>query len=169
MVHGNGAITLLIHLLPQHGIIHGNCAKIWEQILPWLNQRIKTSFLPTCWGILAGAGMGGLGCIGKLITNFIASMTAQRREIIRIGAMAIQVTVEAMKIVCIMQNVTLIMENGMTLLAQGPTPLLSARGQFRRKQLQIHMQLCICSEFPFPYSASCCPSSRTFSPFNLFW
>ena len=113
--------------------------------------------------------MGGLGCIGKLITNFIASMTAQRREIIRIGAMAIQVTVEAMKIVCIMQNVTLIMENGMTLLAQGPTPLLSARGQFRRKRLQIHMQLCICSEFPFPYSASCCPSSRTFSPFNLFW
>ena len=67
----NGAITLLIHLLSQHGIIHGNCAKIWEQILPWLNRRIKTSFLLTCWGILAGAGMGGLGCIGKLITNFI--------------------------------------------------------------------------------------------------
>ena len=57
--------------------------------------------------------MDGLGCIGKLITNFIGLMAALRREIIRSGAMATQVTVEAQRIVCIFQEPTM-MENGMT-------------------------------------------------------
>jgi len=29
---------IIIHLLPQHGTIHGDFAKIWEQILLWLHQ-----------------------------------------------------------------------------------------------------------------------------------
>jgi len=29
---------IIIHLLPQHGTIHGDFAKIWEQISLWLNQ-----------------------------------------------------------------------------------------------------------------------------------
>ena len=29
----NHAITLLVHLLPQHGTIHGDFVKIWEQTL----------------------------------------------------------------------------------------------------------------------------------------
>ena len=96
----NRAITLLVHLLPQHGTTHGDFAKIWEQTLLWLNQRMKTSLLPTCWGVLAAAAMDGLGCIGKLISNFIGLMTALRREIIRSGTMASQM-VEAARVVLI--------------------------------------------------------------------
>ena len=40
-------------------------------------------------------------------------MTALRKEIIRTGAMATQVTVEARRIVCIFEEATLA-ENGMT-------------------------------------------------------
>ena len=40
-------------------------------------------------------------------------MTALRKEIIRTGAMATQVTVEARRIVCIFEEATLT-ENGMT-------------------------------------------------------
>jgi len=60
--------------------------------------------------------MDGLGCIGKLITNFIGLMTALRREIIRSGTMASQITVEATRIVLILEETTLV-ENGMTYLA----------------------------------------------------
>ena len=109
----NRVITLLIHLLPQHGRIQGNCAKIWEQTLPWLNQRMKTNLFPTYWEILATTSMDGLDCIGKMITNFIGLMAALRREIIRNGTTVNQMTVEATKIVCIfLREATL--ENGMT-------------------------------------------------------
>ena len=112
----NRAITL-VHRLPQHGTTHGHFARNGEQTLLWLNQRMKTSLLPTCWGVLvAPSAMDGLGCIGKLITNFIGLMTALRREIIRTGTMASQTTVEATRIVLILQEATL-MEHGMTYLA----------------------------------------------------
>ena len=80
----NPATTLLMHLLPQHGTNHGYSAKIWEQTLPWLNQKRKTNLFTTCWEILATTTMDGLGCIGKLI-NFIGLIAALRREILRIG------------------------------------------------------------------------------------
>ena len=104
------AITY-IHL-PQHGTAHEDFAKHLEQTLLWLNQRMKTSFCPSCWGVLvASSAMDGLGCIGKLITNFIGLMTALRREIIRGGTMASQV--EVGRIVCISEEASL-MEHGMT-------------------------------------------------------
>ena len=60
---------------------------------------------------MASSAMDGLGCIGKLITNFIGLMTALRREIIRGGTMASQV--EVGRIVCISEEASL-MEHGMT-------------------------------------------------------
>ena len=63
---------------------------------------------------MASSAMDGLGCIGKLITNFIGLMTALRREIIRGGANTSQV--EVGRIVCILEEATL-MEHGMTYLA----------------------------------------------------
>ena len=80
--------------------------------------------------------MDGLGCIGKPITNFIGLMTALRREIIRGGTMANQV--EAWRIVGILEEANL-RENGMTILAQIPTPLLFASGQFRQGKLQTYI------------------------------
>ena len=109
----NPATTLLMHLLPQHGTNHGDFAKIWEQTLPWLNQRRKTNLFTTCWEIPAATTMDGLGCIGKLIANFIGLIAALWREIFRIGNDANQVMVEAIRIVCISKEATLV-ENGMT-------------------------------------------------------
>ena len=82
--------------------------------------------------------MDGLGCIGKPITNFIGLMAALRREIIKGGTMANQVTKEAGRIVGILEEATL-RENGMTILAQIPTPLLFASGQFRHGKLQTYI------------------------------
>ena len=126
----NPATTLLIHLLLQHGTNHGYFAKFWEQTLPSLNQRRKTNLFTTCWEILAASVMDGLGCIGKLITNFIGLMAALRREIFRSGGVANQVTLAAWKIVWFLEEATL-MENGVTEFALWPTSLLSASGQFR--------------------------------------
>ena len=95
----NPAISLLMHLLPQHGAIHGDFVKIWEQTLLWLNQRMKTNLFTTCWGILAATALDGLGCIGELIANFIGLMTALGKEIIRSGTMANQMTLMARRIV----------------------------------------------------------------------
>ena len=80
--------------------------------------------------------MGGLDCIGKPITNFIRLMTILRREIIRGGTTANQV--ETGRIVGIVEEATL-RENGMTILAQIPTPLLFASGQFRHGKLQTYI------------------------------
>ena len=82
--------------------------------------------------------MGGLGCIGKPITNFIGLMAALRREIIRGGTMANPMTGEARRIVGILEEATL-REDGMTLLAHIPAPLLFASGQFRQGKLQIYI------------------------------
>ena len=57
--------------------------------------------------------MDGLGCIGKLIKNFIGLIAALWKEIFRIGKDANQVKVEAIRIVCISKEATLV-ENGMT-------------------------------------------------------
>ena len=81
--------------------------------------------------------MGGLGCIGKPITNFIGLITALRREIIRGGKSANQITMKAGRIVVILEEASL-GENGMTVLAQIPTPLLFASGQFRQGKLQTY-------------------------------
>ena len=132
----NRAITLIVHFRPQHGTIHEDFAKIRVQTLPWLSQERKTNLFTTCWRILEETAMGGLGCIGKPITNFIGLMTVLRREIIRGGTMANQV--EAWKIVGILEEATL-GENGMTFLAQIPTPLLFANGQFRQGKLQTYI------------------------------
>ena len=133
----NRAIMLLIHLLT--GTIHGDFVKsfIWEQTLPWLNHRMKTDLYMTCWGILSAPAMGGLGCIGKLITNFIGLMATLRREIIRSGTMANQMTVKALRIVGI--SYAAIMVHGMTYLAQRQNPLLSASGQFRQGKLETYI------------------------------
>ena len=54
--------------------------------------------------------MDGLGCIGKVIVNFIGLMTDLQKEIIESGTMANQMTVEVARIVCILT----LMGNGMT-------------------------------------------------------
>ena len=54
--------------------------------------------------------MDGLGCIGKVIINFIGLMTDLQKEIIESGTMANQMTVEVARIVCILT----LMGNGMT-------------------------------------------------------
>ena len=125
----NPATTLLIHLLPQHGTNHGYFAKIWEQTLPWLNQKRKTNLFTTCWEILATTTMDGLGCIGKLITNFIGLIAALWREILRNGAEENQ-RKEEMRIVCILWKRPLV-ANGITEIALTQAPLPSASGQFR--------------------------------------
>ena len=76
------------------------------------------------------------------MANFIGLMTALRREIIRSGAMANQMTVEAMRIVENLYETAMSTwkkENGMTNLAQISTPLLSASGQFKEGKLETHM------------------------------
>ena len=83
-----------------------------------------------------GTAMGGLDCIGKPITNFIRLMTTLRREIIRGGTTANQV--ETGRIVGIVEEATL-RENGMTFLAQIPTPMLFASDQFRQRKLQTYI------------------------------
>ena len=124
--------------------------------------------------------MGGLGCTGgKLITNFTSLMTALRREIIRSGAMASQMTVKAMKIVWNLYETamgTWKKENGMTNLAQISAPLLSASGQFRRGKLETDMLREYSSgEWDgdwgqrSPNPVSCCSSSLTFSLLTLVW
>ena len=123
----NPATTLLIHLLPQHGTNHGHSAKIWEQTLPWSNQWRKTNLFTTCWQIQATTTMDGLGCIGKLMTNFIGLIAALRGETLATGPEANQVKVAAMRIVCILRKTTLV-ENGMTEYALTQTPLPSASG-----------------------------------------
>ena len=76
------------------------------------------------------------------MVNFIGLMTALRREIIRSGAMANQMTVEAMRIVWNLYETamgTWKKDNGMTNLAQISTTLLSASGQFRQGKLETHI------------------------------
>ena len=128
---GNPATTLLIHLLPQHGTNHGYFAKIWEQTLPWLNQKRKTNLFTTCWEILATTTMDGLGCIGKLIKNFIGLIAALWREILRNGAEENQKK-EKMRNVYILWESEMV-ANGITEIALTQAPLPSASGQFRRE------------------------------------
>ena len=126
----NPATTLLLHLLPQHGANHAYFARIWEQTLPWSNQKRKTNLFTTCWEILTTTTMDGLGCIGELIKIFIGLITVLWRKIFRSGTVVNQITVEGKKIVCFLREATL-MENGVIENALKQVPLLSASGQFR--------------------------------------
>ena len=74
----------------------------------------------------------GLGCIGKMITNFIGLMAALRRiKNIIIGPLASQATIYMGRSVCVFEQATR-KEHGMTFFAQLLAALLFASGQFEQ-------------------------------------
>ena len=132
---------------------------------------MKTNLFTTCRGILATLALDGLACFGELIRNFTGLITAQRREIMKSGTVANQITLEAWRIAVIFQEATMV-EHRMTAVAYLPVVLLSGNGQFRRGKLQTHMHRAYFSgsgdwgqSFIFP--VACSPSSRTYSLITL--
>ena len=53
---------------------------------------MKTNLFTTCRGILATLALDGLACFGELIKNFTGLITAERRESMKNGTVANQIT-----------------------------------------------------------------------------